>query len=1105
MSTRLLLIALLTLFVPLPLGAADPAPERDEFFEKRIRPVLADHCFKCHSARAKKVKGGLLLDSREGLRKGGDTGPALVPGRPEKSRLIEAVGYHNVDLQMPPNGKLPAAVIADLAAWVKMGAPWPATTSAKIGGHKYDFDLARRRNEHWSWQPLRPWTLPGVKDREWPSSPIDNFILSALAAKNIKPALATDRRSLIRRVYFDLIGLPPLAAEVEAFVRDTSSAAFAKVVDRLLDSRHYGERWARHWLDLVRYAETRGHEYDYPNPNAYQYRDYVIRAFNADVSYDQFVVEHLAGDLLKKPRLHPKEGFNESILGTGFWFLGEQLHSPVDICQDKADRFDNMIDVMSKAFLGLTVACARCHDHKFDAISAKDYYALFGFLESSSYRLARFDSMEHNRQVAEQLWKLREQSRPKIQKALAETWAPGLSRIAEYLLASREALQASRRVEGIAAARNLDADMLGRWLACLKRAAGDSNDPLHAWAKGATTKTSPESWRQHAARADKALQGMDVIVDYAKSGQRDWLPDDVAYGPGPLRPGDVRFGKDVEKPIVRFIDYASAEMDPVWDRLRTAPGTEPDPGALGGLPRSGRTIRTPTFQIQDGMVYYLIRGAGQVYAAVDSHMMIAGPLHAGLIMPFKTGPEFRWVGHDLSPYKGRLAHVEFTPAAGSNFAVAKVVQGARAPGDVARPNVLLNTLSDSQGANALALAHQKLLSDVAERVAADRLRDSPVDFSRLANWMLEHQDLFVNDPRSAGLDTAAKNFLAEQAKLIGQIRTESRLALAMLDGSGVNEHVYIRGSYKAPGPLVPRRFLEALSGTEGLKSAQGSGRLELAREMIDPAVNPYLPRVMVNRIWQHLFGRGLVASVDNFGVLGERPTHPELLDYLADRFVKEGWSIKKMIRLMVLSRTYQMSSAPDGEADLLDPENLLLHRMRLRRLEGEAIRDTMLTVSGRLDGKLFGPPVPVHLTSFQEGRGRPASGPLDGNGRRSIYLSVRRNFLPAMLLAFDTPTPFSTVGRRTVSNVPAQALILMNDPFVHQQSEVWAKKEIARGGTVEERIRRMYLSAFGRPPSAVELSACAEFLIEQARGTDLGAWSGLAHVLFNAKEFIFQN
>jgi hypothetical protein len=335
------------------------------------------------------------------------------------------------------------------------------------------------------------------------------------------------------------------------------------------------------------------------------------------------------------------------------------------------------------------------------------------------------------------------------------------------------------------------------------------------------------------------------------------------------------------------------------------------------------------------------------------------------------------------------------------------------------------------------------------------------------------------------------------------------MALALEDANGVDERVFIRGNPQIPGVPAPRRFLEALAGSDVLQTSHGSGRLELARQVVDPNVNPLVTRVVVNRIWHHLFGRGLVASVDNFGVLGERPTHPELLDYLANRFAAEGWSIKKTIRHLVLTNTYRMSSQPDEQADRADPQDLLLHRMRVRRLEGEAIRDAILAISGRLSPKLYGPPVPIHLTPFLEGRGRPTSGPLDGDGRRSIYLAIRRNFLSPFLLTFDTPSPFSTMGRRSVSNVPAQALVLLNDPFVHQPAEVWANHVLAGKGTERERIAEMYAKAFSRPPTEVELRDCLDFLDHQAkqegRNARDRAWADLAHVLFNVKEFIFLN
>ena len=343
--------------------AEDPNPQGVEFFEKRIRPLLVNQCFACHSSDKKK-KGGLLLDSRAAALKGGDTGPAFVPNKPEDSLLIKVIGYED-DVKMPPRGKLSAEQIADMTAWIKMGAPWPGgETTATIDT---SFDLQKRK-EHWAFQPIKQNAAPHVKDAAWPRNDIDRFILAKLEAKGLQPAKPADKRTLLRRITFDLTGLPPTPAEIDAYLSDESPCAYESVVERLLASPAYGERWARHWLDLVRYAETYGHEFDVDMAESYHYRDYVIRAFNADVPYDRFVTEHLAGDLLPQPRRHPVEKFNESIQATAFWFLGEEKHSPVDLRVDGADRRDNQIDVFAKTFLGLTVSCARCHDHKFDAI-----------------------------------------------------------------------------------------------------------------------------------------------------------------------------------------------------------------------------------------------------------------------------------------------------------------------------------------------------------------------------------------------------------------------------------------------------------------------------------------------------------------------------------------------------------------------------------------------------------------------------------------------------------------------------------------------------------------------------------------------------------------
>ena len=1091
--------------------AARAAGDGAEFFEKKIRPILVEQCYECHSAKSKKVRGGLRLDSRAGLLQGGDRGAAVTPGEPDKSLLIEAVGYKNIDVQMPKKGKLPDAAVADLTTWVKMGAPWGKDDGPIASGPiQPAFDLQQRKRDHWAWKPIRRQEPPSVKDTAWARDVVDRFLLAKLEEKSLSPAPPADKRTLLRRLYFDLIGLPPSPEQVGAFLQDESADAYEKVVDRLLASPQFGERWARHWLDLVRYGESRGHEFDYTTPNVYQYRDYVIRALNADVPYNQFATEHLAGDLLEKPRLNPTDGFNESILGTGFWFLGEELHSPVDLSQDQADRFDNRIDVMGKTFLGLTIACARCHDHKFDAISTKDYYSLFGLLESCNYRLVRFDSLEHNKQVARDLALARERARPLVERALADAARPTVERMTDYLLAARDVIhlgaQKKELVERIAQTRKVNAALLERWTAAVLEASHDASDPLCAWAKVCTgdAKQAP------AASAKKTET--EVIVDYTHSRPEEWLPDGPTFGAAPARPGDLHLGGDAAHPFIQFVTEAAAEYDRTWDGLKPAAGAENDPGALGRMVRSGRTIRTPTFTINPGKVFYRVKGAGMVYAAVDSHMMIAGPLHAQLVADIPPSDSLRWVALDLTPYKGRRAHLEFTAAEGSDFALASVIQAESAPASTNPVNHVLLTLLTSAGGNTperLTADYQRLFSDTVKRLDADQIIGTPeaVDYALLANWLLRRPELFSDQAATKTLQENVAAALAEQKKIAANIRRDSRLALAMQDGDGVDEHVFKRGSYKTPGDEVPRRFLEALAGPERLPVARGSGRLELARQMTDPVIDPFLPRVMVNRIWGHLFGRGIVASVDNFGVLGEAPTHPELLDFLADKFVKDGWSIKKTVRALVLTNTYRMSSQPTEE-DKTDPQNLLLHRMRLRRLEGEAIRDAMLSVSGRLDLKMYGPSIPIHLTPFLTGRGRPADGPLDGDGRRSVYIAVRRNFLSPMMLAFDTPSPFSTVGRRAVSNVPAEALILMNDPFVHQQAALWAKRVVSQAGSDKERITRMYEVAYSRPPTDLELSACLDFLTSQAKAADkkpddLAVWGDLAHTLFNVKEFIY--
>ena len=933
-STRRPVSVLLTVFAlcAVPAAAiADEEPlfpaEQIEFFEKSIRPLLADNCFECHGPGTQ--QGNLRLDHRSFLLKGGDSGPAIVPANADESLLVEAINY--ASYEMPPTGKLKPHEIALLTKWISIGAPWPAEPIATTSDATR-FDLEERK-QHWSFQPITAAIPPAVDDNNWPHGAIDRYVLAKLDAAGLKPAVDADRRTLLRRVYFDLVGLPPPRERIAAFLADDSPQAFESVVDELLASPQFGERWGRHWLDLVRYGETLGHEFDYPIHYAWRYRDYVVRALNADVPYDQFVREHIAGDLLTTPRQHPTEGYNESIIATGFWHLHEDKHAPVDVRLAEAERYENQIDVFSKTFLGLTVACARCHDHKFDPITAADYYALAGFLKSSRRQVAYLDPQD---EITRAVTKLRDR---------------------HEFVSSQEA----------------------------------ANEP---------------------PPGDEG----DLFEDFDGDRAQDWIACGWAFG-------------------------------------NPEPGTGSD-----GIVHSGRlarqltgALRSKNFTIEHDAV--LIRVAGEnarLRLVVDGYQMdVFSPLlFKDLTQTIDTGGEWTWlrIEGDLPNHKGHRGYFELLDDGDGWIAVDEI-----------------------RFTNGEAGERGKGRSGETGQLAVPPSPDPP--------------PLPIPDP----------------------VRIH-----AMQDGPACDEELFIRGNHEKTAGPVPRRFLEAIAGSEQPPIETGSGRLELADRVLAES-NPFPARVMANRVWQHLFGEGIVRSVDNFGVLGDEPTHPELLDHLAEGFRRDGWSIKRLIRRIVLSRTYQMASMPHpdsaGRIADIDPTNWLLHSQRIRRLEGEAIRDAILAVSGRLDRRIGGESVPVHLTEFMQGRGRPStSGPLDGNGRRSLYIRVQRNFLTPMLTAFDYPPPATTVGRRNVSNVPAQALILLNDPFVIEQARIWARHTLASSpASATGRIQSLYEAAYSRKPTHDETAAAITFL--ESHGGDWraneSAWAGLCHVLFNGKEFVF--
>ena len=1112
-----------------------------EFFEKRIRPVLATHCASCHGPERQEAR--LRLDTRSSLIEGGRSGPVVVPGQPLQSRLYRAVTYRDPHLKMPPPGPLPAPVIEDIRGWIDAGAPWPEPEPAPGAGTSAEgFDLAARKRRYpWIWEPPLSQPPPPTRDSRWPRDPVDRFLLYKLEQEGLAPAPLADRRTWLRRVSFALTGLPPDPEEIQRFVNDRRPDAHALVVDRLLASPRFGERWARHWMDLVHYAESRGHETDFLIANAFQYRDYLVRTFNADIPYPQLVAEHVAGDLGPAPRVDPTTGINESVIATGWPFFGEEEDSPVDLRQDEIERLDNRIDVLSKTFLGLTVSCARCHDHKFDAISQRDYYALFGFLLSSSYRQVRFQSMEHNRRVALELEALAAEYRPRILKAVGSAQKPHLQQTASYLTAVRKLVEAERETgcrfddggslaESVAWPGRLDVNLLKHWASAVKNALEDPSDPLHPIARvihhwdgrdpqgvSAVLKEVLDPWRkQRSLKEILQVSGARIIQDYTSLGPGDWRVDGPGFGSGPRKAGQVRLGKRITSPVARVFRHGGAYKDPVWDVLELAPGTERNPERLRNWVRAGRALRTPTFSLETGKLYYLARGTVRVYATVDSYTLQEGPLYDELTRRWKDVPQLRWIEHDLTAHRGHRVHLEFSPEGSDDLAIAMVIEAPRRPPPYEPPKgLLIDRLADCRSWPDLARVYQELLLETSEQMAADAIGRSPrsASFARIADWLVQHPRISLGPPSERRMRLQElEPFFSSRRELLSRIQAASTTAPALLDGNGIDHPLLQRGEPHQPGPRVPRRFLEAVAGPEPLASGGGSGRLQLAEVLTDSS-NPLLDRVWVNRVWHHLIGRGIVASVDNFGWLGERPSHPELLDHLSHwfRFRARG-SLKQLVRRIVLSQTYRMSSrASDPAAARIDPENRLLHRMNLRRLEAESIRDAVLAISGRLDLQMSGPPVPVHKGDVVLFRGAPKKlGPLDGNGRRSIYMAARRNFLSSLLLTFDTPKPFATVGRRDVSNVPAQSLALMNHPFFHEQARRWARRLEKTGGEVApaRRIRLMYLEAFARPPTPAEIDACLRSLDRMSRlrtssDNGLSGWESLSHALFNVKELIY--
>lgn len=1084
-------------FVGLFTTASPVTAEDTTFFEAKIRPLLVNHCYECHSV-AGKQEGGLLLDSRAGWMAGGDSGPAVVPGKPEESRLITAVRWTDDDLRMPPEksgGKLSAAQLADLEAWVQQGAIDPRTEASVPVRKNWD-ELVKERTDWWSLKPVQPVTPPEVSDAEWSSS-VDRLLRSRQRAEGVEPAPLAGPETLIRRVTLVLTGLPPTPTETAAFLaayQVDPSGAYAAVVDRLLASPHYGERFARHWLDVVRYSETHGNEWNYDVPYAWRYRDYVIRAFRDDLPYDRFVKEQLAGDLIE-PRWSGETPatFNDSAIGTAFYRCGEANHdSCVQFSIIGYDIVDNQLDTLTKTFQATTVACARCHDHKVDAISARDYHALLSTLRSSRSVQRTLDHPEVNRDAITTL----RQSKAAIRAELANVWR--------------------------ADSQAIDAAKLQALGTAMKDQAATIDSPLRPWAPtDATAPPFAERWAALATEQAKTLVDRSefnrtqftTLADFRSGIPEGWHHDGMGLHDGTVTTGDFVVAHEGDAAIKATLPTGLFTFA-VSDRLN---------GALRS-PTLRRSHAKISFEVIGGrfsltrLVFnncqlnynhqHSIHHDDWSWVTIDFPEKTDGLHPFAELLTFWDNPKFPdplgTLGKDTENQRSPFDEHAKNPRTWWGLRRVVLHDGGETP----RPEVShLSRLYLGPAPATIeeaAVRYAKISIEVVAAFAAGRATD---DDMRWLGWLVK-VGLLSNR-------NAATPVLAQQIAAYRDI--EGKLALPMTmpgladEGDAIAQPLLPRGDHTKPGELVPAGYVQVLTPETFPATTTGSGRRELA-ELIARADNPLTSRVMANRVWQWTFGRGLVATPDDFGHLGEQPSHPELLDYLAGEFVKDGWSVKQLVRSLVLSRAFRASSAPSESARQRDPENVFLAHYTARRGEAEVIRDSLLAVSGRLDAKLFGPSVHPYREKADPDK-RLFTGPLDGNGRRSIYLKFQLMEAPDFLSAFNLPGGKVTQGRREASNTPAQTLALLNDPFVIAMADHWAGQLIADGRTLmSDRCEAMFRAALGRTPTTPERARFEATV--RAIASDLGVsetdmltsrpvWKDAGHLLFNLNEFLF--
>lgn len=1103
-----------------------------EFFESKIRPALHTHCLECHHQGKK--GGGLALDSREGWQLGGDSGPSVDLKAPQNSLLLRVLKHLEPGLEMPSKApKLTQETIDLFEHWIATGAADPRNEPEALETLRARTweDLYNERSKWWAFEPIRSpenRTAPNDASSLSTSEAIDHWIDQGLAKADIVPSEPADAHTLLRRLSYQLRGLPPSVEEIDRFVPklldpSTHDEAWQAALDAMLDTTEYAEHWARHWMDTVRYAETHGSEDDAYLPFAYRYRDYLIRSFASDLSIQRLIQEHLAGDLIE-PRWNDALDCNESLIGLCFYRLVEFNQTPLDVKREEIAVIDNQIDTIGKAFQGLTISCARCHDHKFDPISDEDFYSLYGILRSTRSAMVPIDRLENFVSKDSELKNLQKLMTGKLLESWLITNSSWDLEILEALRWVESRIEPGQKWDQIQDAVGNDHPWrraIARWKSNPKDSAlADWIEVLAADPKSQTElkkrltdKLARPSWNgSQLPPNSKILFDLTHLTHLTDGRIEPWK----AYGAG------------LAQHAVGLPSPSNPNPDLAWSVLGKAdlPLTRlQEPGYHSNLltDRASGSLRSPDFQIDSDSISLWCHGTDNARARLVIENFQGDSLLFDTLNPSLKSNGYQWVTMRIRPqWKGLRAHIELlTRDAKPYLGVTK------------DPSVLERSDGRSSFGLGMVLAHGANEKPSAPSPIPVSLLDAFLtDGSLLETWIrstasvtratLERlssgtyttEDLrWINALLDENLLRLEPAIAAEISALSQQYRnSESSIpALRWVPGvvedrMPIDQEWLPRGDHKSPGQPTARRYLQVLGSDPKAYKDSESGRLTLAMEIASPK-NPLTARVYVNRVWSWLFGEGLVRTVDNFGRMGQEPSHPELLDRLASDFLREGWSTKRLIRAIVTTQAWRRSSIPTASASQNDPANRLVSHSHLRRLEAESIRDTLLSVAGNLRRPDQGLGTRNYYKSVLEPNKQSPPGPIDGDSRRSIYLEVRRNFPDEFLAAFDFPKPTSTVGKRYTTHGPLQSLMLLNDPFVLQQARLWSQ------GTEEldpsERIRAMYMRLLSRPPSDTEVDSAMALIQDVQQAADgkaadgKEAWSILAHAMFNFKEAWF--